>query len=452
MLLRTAIAEGVDYVDLEEDIAAQIPRFGKTKRVVSFHDFRQTPEDLEELHERMCGMDPDVLKIATLANHPGDNFRMLNLVRQSKVPTVGLCMGDIGRPTRILCGRFGAPFSYATFHHERTLAPGQLSFEEMRDVYHYDEINGETDVYGVIGDPIGHSLSPLVHNAAFHSLGLNKVYVPFRVAREHLKRFLDHARELGIKGLSVTIPHKESVLDSLTKAEEAVQRIGAANTIEFTPDGLVGHNTDYRAAMDALEETLPATSADKSPLHGKICLVLGAGGVSKAIAHGLRRRGAHVVISSRTLARAEQLAKDADARAVDWDARHAIKADILVNGTPIGMHPRVDDSPYDARYLKPSMAVFDTVYNPETTLLVKEARERGCMIVTGVDMFIRQAALQFEMFTGKDAGQTNAHSQAGHRCREAVIPTQSITERFRPFTRQVRRGVGPRIRLAHKQV
>jgi 3-dehydroquinate dehydratase/shikimate dehydrogenase len=370
---------------------------------VSFHDFRQTPDDLEQLHKRMCGQDPDVLKIATMANQPGDNFRMLRLVRESAVPTVGICMGDIGRPTRILCGRFGAPFSYATFHHERTLAPGQLSFKEMQELYHYDEIDEQTEVYGVIGDPIGHSLSPLIHNAAFRSMGLNKVYVPFRVSREHLERFIEHCRELGVKGLSVTIPHKEGVLASLTKIDGAVRHVGAANTIVFADDGLLGHNTDYRAAMDALEEAVPATSADKSPLHGKIVLMLGAGGVAKAIVHGLRRRGAHVVISSRTLARAEQLAKEAGCKAVDWGARHAIKAEVLINGTPIGMHPRVDDTPYDQRYLKASMTVFDTVYNPETTLLVKEARERGCTIVTGVDMFIRQAALQFEMFTGKMA-------------------------------------------------
>lgn len=403
MLLRTAIAEGVEYVDLEEDIANTIPRFGKTKRVISFHDFRQTPDDLEGLHRQMCEKDPDVLKIATLANQPGDNFRMLQLVRESKVPTVGLCMGEIGRPTRILCGRFGAPFSYATFHHERTLAPGQLSFKEMREIYHYDEIDDETGVYGVIGDPIGHSLSPLIHNAAFRSMGLNKVYVPFRVTREHLPRFIDHCRELGVKGLSVTIPHKEGVLASLAKVDGAVRQVGAANTIEFADDGLLGHNTDYRAAMDALEAVVPPNSADKSPLHGKIVLMLGAGGVAKAIVHGLRRRGAHVVISSRTLARAEQLAKEADCKAVDWDTRHAIKAEVVINGTPIGMHPRVDDTPYDRRYLNPTMTVFDTVYNPETTLLIKEARQRDCTIVTGVDMFIRQAALQFEIFTGKEA-------------------------------------------------
>ena len=167
LLLRTAIAEGVEYIDLEDDIAAGVPRFGKTKRIVSFHDFRKTPDNLDEIHRRLSQCDPDIVKISTMANHPSDNVRILDMVRKAKVPTIGLGMGDIGVPTRILAGKFGAPHTYATFHHERALAPGQLSFEHMTQVYRYDQINAETEVYGVVADPIGHSLSPLIHNAAF---------------------------------------------------------------------------------------------------------------------------------------------------------------------------------------------------------------------------------------------------------------------------------------------
>jgi 3-dehydroquinate dehydratase / shikimate dehydrogenase len=131
VLLRTAIAEGVEYVDLEEDVAAEIPRFGKTKRIISHHDFRKTPDDLEAIHDRLAKLDPDMIKIATMANRPEDNLRMFRLMTRSRVPTVAFCMGDIGTPSRILAGRFGAPFTYATFHHERVLAPGQLSFQQM---------------------------------------------------------------------------------------------------------------------------------------------------------------------------------------------------------------------------------------------------------------------------------------------------------------------------------
>ena len=403
MLLRTAIAEGVEYVDLEEDAAAAIPRYGKTKRIVSLHDFRKTPENLEEVHARLAALDADIIKLATLANHPHDNLRMLKLVQNSELPTVGLCMGDIGVPSRVLSGRYGAPFTYATFHHERALAPGQLSFEQMRDVYRYDEINAETEVYGVIGDPIGHSLSPLIHNAAFSKLEMNKVYLPFRVPREDLQNFLDDARELNIKGLSVTIPHKEAVLKRVTKVDGAIRGVGAANTLLFEGEQVAGYNTDYRAAMDSLAAALQESgAAAPDDLNGKVALVLGAGGAAKAIAFGLQRRGAEVVVASRTRERADRLADALSIKAVDWAGRHNFWVDILINCTPVGMHPNVDEAPYDKHYLKPSMLVFDTVYNPESTLLIKEARARSCTVITGVEMFIRQAALQFKLFTEQE--------------------------------------------------
>lgn len=402
ILLRSAIVEGVEYVDLEEDIAANIPRYGKTKRIISHHNFRETPYDLEDLHERLSKMDADIVKIATMAHHPQDNLRMLRLVKNSKTPTVGMCMGEIGTPTRILAGKFGAPFTYATFHHERALAPGQLSFRQMVDIYHYDRINADTEVYGVIADPVGHSLSHLIHNAAFSHLKMNKVYVPFRVPREDLDEFLANCRELGVKGLSVTIPHKEAVLRHLHRAERAVRGIEAANTIVMEGEVNAGFNTDFRAAMDSLADALGVEESERM-LAGRIALVLGAGGVSKAIAFGLKRRGADVVISARTSQRAEELAERLECRYVDWIVRHSVKCDILVNGTPLGMHPNVDETPYERRYLRPTVIVFDTVYNPEQTLLVKDARHQGCRVITGVEMFVRQAALQFKHFTGEDA-------------------------------------------------
>ena len=185
-----AIVDGVDYVDLEEDVAKTIRRYGKTKRIVSYHDFRQTPEDLAAVHARLAALDPDVIKIATMANSPHDNLRMMQLVQAAKIPTVGMCMGDLGTPSRILCGRFGSPFTYASFHHERLLAPGQLSFDQMTNIYHYESIDTGTTVLGVIADPIGHSLSPLIHNTALRQAGINAVYVPFRVPAEHLEQFL----------------------------------------------------------------------------------------------------------------------------------------------------------------------------------------------------------------------------------------------------------------------
>jgi 3-dehydroquinate dehydratase/shikimate dehydrogenase len=403
-LLRTAIAEGVEYVDLEEDVAGMIPRFGPTKRIVSRHDFSGTPAHLTEIHANLASLDADIVKLATMANSPLDNIRMLQMCSKSEIPTVGLCMGEMGTPSRILAGRFGAPFTFATFHHERTLAPGQLSFKQMQEIYHYDEIDKDYEVFGVIADPVGHSLSPIIHNEAFHSLGMKRVYVPFRVPEADLHRFLQHSRELGIRGLSVTIPHKEAAIARCNKVESVVRGIGAVNTMVFAKDGSVlGYNTDHRAAMESLFRVMGVDSDKPKPLDGVSALVLGAGGVSKAIAYGLGRKGATVAIASRTKARALALAKAVDGRAVDWDQRHRTRPEVLINGTPVGMHPNVDDTPWDEKYLQSGTIVFDTVYNPEQTLLVKQARQAGCRVITGVDMFIRQAGHQFHLFTGEDA-------------------------------------------------
>ena len=405
VLLRTAIAMGVEYVDLEEDVADLIPRFGKTKRIVSHHDFNGTPADLKQLHDKLRGLDPDIIKIASLANSSLDTLRMAKLLQEeTSIPTIGLCMGEIGSPTRILAGRFGSPFSFAAFSQERSLAPGQLSFKQMKEIYRYDDIDQDYEVYGVIADPVGHSLSPIIHNVAFQQLGMKRVYVPFRIPQADLSKWLQHCRKLGIRGLSVTIPHKESVIAKCSKVESVVRDIGAVNTMVFDDDGTVrGYNTDYRAAMDSLLRVLDVDKTAEQSMKGIKCLLLGAGGVSKAIAFGLAKKGASVVITSRTKEKSKKLAESVGGKAIEWEMRHHFAPDVLINGTPVGMHPKMDDSPWNEKYLKSNMVVFDTIYNPEQTLLIKQSRAEGCRTITGVDMFIRQAALQFKLFTGEDA-------------------------------------------------
>ena len=406
MMLREAIANGVEYVDLEDDIAGKIPRFGKTKRIISHHNFRNTPDNLRDLHEKMKALDADIVKIATMANQPHDNLRVLEMMQESDCPTIGMCMGDIGTPSRILGPKFGAPFTYATFHHERALAPGQLSYEQMVNVYRHNSLGKDSAVYGVVADPVGHSLSPQIHNAEFGATGIDAIYVPFRVPFDVLGQFMEDVTRLGVKGLSVTIPHKEAIAKYLTKVDPAVKGIGAVNTVLFKGEDVLGYNTDYKAAMDCLEHALGGAVAPgtPSPLQDKKVLVLGAGGVSRAVMYGLQRRGAKTTIASRTRSRAQILADTFGGKCVEWAARH-MPTDIIVNCTPVGMHPNVDESPFSKSNLKPTMIVFDTVYNPESTLLLKEARAHGCRIVTGVEMFIRQAQLQFFLFTGKEASE-----------------------------------------------
>jgi 3-dehydroquinate dehydratase/shikimate dehydrogenase len=207
----------------------------------------------------------------------------------------------------------------------------------------------------------------------------------------------------------VTIPHKGTVLKKLTKFDPAVKGIGAANTLVFEGEDLIGYNTDFRAAIDSLEravssalQTAGGTAHAHAGLEDKKALVLGAGGAARAMAYGLGRNGAKVVIAGRTFKRAQQLAHALGCESLDWNNRHAISPDIIVNCSPVGMHPNVDETPYDKRHLRPGIVVFDMVYNPENTLLIKDARAQGCIVVTGVEMFVRQASLQFKLFTGKD--------------------------------------------------
>jgi 3-dehydroquinate dehydratase/shikimate dehydrogenase len=404
MLLRQAIVAGFDWVDLETDVASEIRRYKDVKRIVSYHNLREVPGDLEQIYEHMCQQDADVVKIAVSAQHPADNLRVLELVMKSTRPTVAFCMGDMGVPSRILGALYGAPFTYAAFNKERGIAPGIPSLEDLKQVYHYDQVNKDTAVYGVIGDPVGHSLSPLIHNAAYRSLGLNCVYLPFRVPRSELAGFLGEFERVPVRGYSVTIPHKETAAQLATHKTLPVSLTRAANTLVRGADGFTAYNTDYQAVLDSLLAHLPPTSDGTPPsLHSRAVLVVGAGGVGRAVAAALQREGALVAIANRTQERAQRLAEELGCRAVDWEARHNVVCEIVVNCTSVGMHPNVDESPLHPSFLKPGLIVFDTVYNPETTLLIKEARTRSCTVITGVDMFVRQAALQFQLFTGREA-------------------------------------------------
>jgi 3-dehydroquinate dehydratase/shikimate dehydrogenase len=455
ILIRQAIVAGFDWVDLETDTADAIPRFGPVRRIVSYHNFREMPADLEKIHARMCAQDADVVKVVVRATQPSYNLRILALVKDAKKPTVAFCMTDLGFPSRILQAKFGGPWTYAAFNKERNIAPGMPSFDEVRKLYNYEHIDRDTEVFGVIGDPVGHSLSPLIYNIAFRKLHMNAVYLPFRVPRDTLPAFLKAFEALPVKGFSVTIPHKEAAATAAAVKEVTVERTGAANTLVHGEGGFHAFNTDYGGVIQTLRDLLPTftqTTADpaavspailtpqinlpagaltapapqtgeaitdkpwapaptvegatytmSASLTGRVVLVLGAGGVARAAAHALHREGCLVTICNRTAERATALATEIGCRHVDWHARHSVLCDMVINCTSIGMHPDVDVMPVHPSFLKPGLVVFDTVYTPEQTLLIKEARERHCHAITGVELFIRQAALQFQHFTGRTA-------------------------------------------------
>ncbi len=405
-LIREAIVMGVDYVDLEVDIASEIRRFGKTKRIISYHNMKETPEDLGDIIEECGKYDPDVVKVATAAHSVSDAARVLKLGARAKGPTTTIAMGEIGFFTRILGRKYGAPITYAGFNPERTFAPGMPKFHGLKRDYEYDKINADTEVYAVIGAPIAQSLSPPIHNASFRKLGLNKVMVPFLIPAGSLVDSLKALSFLGIKGMSVTIPHKETIIGLLTEKDVSVESTGACNTVVFHDGKASGYNTDYKAAIEALEVAFGGrTSASaSSPLMDKQSLILGAGGAARSIAFGLARSGASVTITNRHDDRATELAEEVGCRTVTWAMRASTIADVIVNCTPVGMHPDVDDTPLPpAAFGRSEIVVFDTVYHPESTMMLKLAAERGCTVVTGVEMFVRQAAGQFKLYTGHEA-------------------------------------------------
>lgn len=378
--------------------------------VLSAHDFRGRPADLLRRVERMCELtDCDVVKVVFFARHISESFELFDLMRQAPKPIIALAMGEAGLITRLLARKFGAFGTFASLATGKESAPGQVTIAEMKSLYRWDAQGPDTAVYGVIGHPIAHSMSPAIHNAAFETCGVDAVYVPLLIepTYEHFVDFLRHALErpwFGLRGCSVTIPHKENALRFArqrgARIEPLAERIGAVNTLAFRDDGLDARNTDYAGALDALTQTI---GCERHDLRGVPVAVLGAGGAARAIVAGLCDCGADVTIYNRTAERATKLAAEFGCTARPNDERVRPDTRIVVNATSIGMHPRVDDSPLPAERLRPDMTVFDTVYNPIETRLLREAGEIGCRTVDGVAMFVNQAAAQFELWTARPA-------------------------------------------------
>ena len=392
--LQAAIELGADYIDVEAELAGGLQRRSSTRIIVSYHNFTSTPTDLASLYDRLVETGADVVKIATAAGSIIDSLRMLELVRHAAAPCIALCMGELGLITRVLGRKFGCLLSYAPLRSDRATAPGQITLDDLIGLYNYRAINTETQVYGVVANPIAHSMSPHIHNAAFRSLGINAVYVPFKVEGD-VANFFDACRGMPVYGYSVTIPHKQAALRAVDEVDPISRKIGAVNTVVNRKGRLVGSNTDWSAAIEAIEGALAG-----APLAGRRVALVGAGGTARAIAFGLRAKGADVCIYNRTPDRAAGLAADAACAWAPLEQLPSAEADVLVNSTSVGMYPNVDESPVPASVLKRNRVVFDAVYNPVWTRLLREAEQAGCVTVTGLEMFINQAAQQFKTWTG----------------------------------------------------
>ncbi|XP_029128182.1 bifunctional 3-dehydroquinate dehydratase/shikimate dehydrogenase, chloroplastic isoform X1 [Cajanus cajan] len=387
----------------------------KTKVIVSSHNYQLTPsvEDLGNLVARIQATGADIVKIATTALDITDVARMFQIMVHSqvrRVPFIGLVMGDRGLISRILCAKFGGYLTFGTLESGVISAPGQPTLKDLLYLYNLRQLGPDTKVYGLIGKPVGHSKSPKLFNEAFKSVGIDGVYLFLLV--DDPANFLRAYSSTDFVGFSVTIPHKETALKCCDGVDPVAKSIGAVNCVIRRPtDGkLIGYNTDYVGAISAIEDGLRGkqngNSTAVSPLAGKLFVVIGAGGAGKALAYGAKEKGARVVIANRTYDRARELADiiGGDALALaDLGNYHPEDDMILANTTSIGMQPKVDETPISKSALKYYSLVFDAVYTPKMTRLLKEAEESGATIVTGFEMFLGQAYGQYENFTGLPA-------------------------------------------------
>ncbi|QQE13135.1 shikimate dehydrogenase [Planctomycetota bacterium] len=384
---------------------------GGSGLILSSHDFKERPRDLMQRVEKMVEADEcRVIKVAWAAKSLRDNLEAFEIIERKWKPTIALCMGEYGLASRVLAKKFGALLTFAALGSDKGTAPGQPTVEEIKGLYRWDRLGKDTKVYGVVGYPVGHSMSPQIHNAGFDEVDFDGVYLPLPVGPSYesfkatIGTWLDY-ESLDFKGCSVTIPHKGNLLDFVREEggeiEALTEKIGAANTLVKRDDGsLYAFNTDYAAALDSVCDRM---GIERDGLKGKKVVVLGAGGVSRAIVAGFAGYGAEVVVYNRTVEKAEALAKEFGASAKAMSEVNAIDCEVLINCTPMGMHPNEDEMPVEADVLKAGMVVFDTIYNPLETKLLKAAKAKGCLVVSGGEMFVRQAAGQFEAWTGKKA-------------------------------------------------
>ncbi|GAC1624712.1 MAG: shikimate dehydrogenase [Candidatus Acidiferrum sp.] len=410
--LRRARAAGCSWCDLEVETFREIPGqalrpFSLPPRVLlSMHDFRRTPV-LHGQEKILSSAESGVihaLKIAAMANSLEDSLRLLRLAREAP-NMVSVSMGEIGLPARILALREGSALAYAPV--ERATAPGQVGLHDLVHLYRAHTITRRTRVFGVIGDPIGHSLSPLLHNTGFLARKMDAVYLPFLV--KNLREFLKAVPEFALRGFSVTLPHKQTILDYLAECEPLAARIGAVNTVVVRGDGsLYGCNTDYVGVLRALQRKLR--------IAGSRVLIFGAGGSARAAAFALAKTGASVFICARREKAAGQLARAVGGEVLPRRALRTESFDALLNTTPVGMHPHDTISPLASSELH-CRIVMDLIYRPEKTQLLKLAAKKNIATVSGVEMFLAQGIAQWEMWTGKPAPQAAMRRAVLHALR-----------------------------------
>ncbi len=406
----------------EIDLAAKL----KERKLISSEHFFEYVSNLEETFEKLSSkieidgdepkeftnINPAVIKIASQANEITDTIAVWKLLEKAKSENkqiIPIAMGEAGKWTRILGLAHGAFLTYASFHAGTETAPGQVSAKDLIEVYRAKELNEQTEVYGIIGNPVSHSMSPYIHNALFKSHNLNAVFVPLEVKNldEFIKSFVDEKTcevKLNFRGFSVTIPHKQAIIKFLDSIDETAKAIGAVNTVKISDGKLYGFNTDAPGFIEPLLNSY-------GDLRGAKVAVLGNGGAARACVYALKTEGANVCVFARNTEKAKDLSNEFQVELREFPKTENRKPktdfrdfDVLVNSTPLGMRGKFEnETPVFAEQMENLKLVYDLVYNPFETRLIKEAREASVPTIGGLAMFVAQAARQFKIWTGKDA-------------------------------------------------
>jgi shikimate dehydrogenase/3-dehydroquinate dehydratase type I len=419
-LLKSAIEFGADYIDIElaegsaaiEELKAYCrQKGGFTKIIVSFHNIKMTPTlaKLKEIFHKCHAAKPAIVKIVTFAKTPEDNLKVLSLIpyaRKYSQDIIALCMGDEGRISRVAGPFLGNYLSFATLEQGTRSAPGQLTIQEMKQInrlvkgeeqqrrsesFNYSR-GGHFQNYILLGNPVKQSLSPLMHNAALEGMGIEGSYNAYCVY--DLAAAVRGIRGMDIRGAGVTLPFKIAIMELLDDINDDALKIGAVNTIINRNGRLAGFNTDWLGLISTLREAMT--------IKGKTFVIIGAGGTARAAVYGIMREGGFPIIANRTAEKGKLLSGKLNCPFYALSEIGKIKADCLINTTPVGMYPDIDISPVAAAALAGYQYVMDVIYNPLKTKILKDAEQMGCHVFPGMDMFVHQAAEQIRLWTGKE--------------------------------------------------
>lgn len=416
-LLKKAVLSGADFIDVElaegnkairqlQSLCRQ--QKGSTRLIVSWHDTSRTPPlaALKKIYQACAQTGADIVKIVGYARKISDNVKILKLIDYAKKQgreIIAMCMGEKGQISRALALSRGSYLTFAVLPGGRSSAPGQMTIREMREIQHLPHRHersieswysspGKSN-FVLLGHPVRQSLSPLMHNRALRALRIDGRYSAFCV--NDLEAAIAGMRGMNIRGASVTIPFKTAVMDFLDEIDADASAVGAVNTIVNNHGRLIGHNTDWSALMDALRAA--------TELKGKKFIILGAGGTARAAAYGITKEGGRPIIVNRTPETGRELADRFDGLFYPLTEIGKVRAFGLINTTPVGMFPELHGSPVHSSILAGFRVVADVVYNPRKTRLLRDAEAKGCIVVPGLEMFVRQGARQLELWTGKRA-------------------------------------------------